>query len=77
MCENDLKECYIDLFYAENGMERGQQFMLGGKKFVEIEVDHWGYVMGRYITKSGTVSLMRASIPHSDYGKIQPLPMEK
>lgn len=72
-----LSHLYAELFYAENGMEEGQHFMFEGKEYVEIDVDIWGCVVGRYITKSGTVSLMRSSIPHSDFPKIQPLPMEK
>lgn len=55
----------------------GQHFMLGGKEYVGIEVDSWGCVNGRHITKSGTVSLRRTYISSSDYSRIQPLPMEK
>ena len=30
VCKDDLNDLYVKLFYAENGMEEGQHFMLAG-----------------------------------------------
>lgn len=73
LCENDLKECYIDLFYAENGMERGQPFMFEGEIYVRVQ----GGRIDSYVRAYTAGDSEWRNIYRFDYGGIHPLPMEK
>lgn len=73
LCENDLRELYADLFYAENGMERGQHFMFEGKEYVRVR----GGRTASYIRAYAADGVNWKNIFRFDYSKIQPLPVEK
>lgn len=76
-----LSRLYVELFYAENGMEVGQHFMFNGVKYVRVvPVLEMGEVFFRaYRSWWDDVSSVweRANIYSSDYGSIKPIPMEK
>lgn len=76
-CEDELCRLNAELFLSENRLGHGQRFSIGDRVYVAIESDMYGFIRGRYITKSGDVSRNMTSIPHSDYSRIHPLPMEK
>lgn len=72
---------YIDLFYAENGMEVGQHFMYNGKEYARVETSS---DVGRLYFRAYQEEVddegrwvMDAHIFPSDYGRIKPIPMEK
>lgn len=71
-----LSRLYVQLFYAENGMEVDQHFMLDGVEYVRVvPVLDMGEVFFRAYRNWGS-AWERANIYSSDYGRIVPIPME-
>lgn len=74
--EEVLSDLYVDLFYAKNGMERGQHFMYNGKEYAKIVEGDNICVKACPLTKKGEISSVWNYIYNFNYGKIIPLPME-
>lgn len=75
-----LSRLYVQLFYAENGMEVDQHFMLDGVEYVRVvPVLDMGEVFFRaYRNWGDDVSSVWGGINifPSDYGRIVPIPMD-
>lgn len=70
-----LSDLYVDLFYAQNGMGRGQHFMYNGKEYAKVSDGNSVSVKAYPLTKKGEVSSAWNYVFYSDSGKIMPLPM--
>lgn len=68
-----LSRLYVELFYAENGMERGQPFMFEGERYVRVQ----GGRIDSYVRAYTAGDSEWRNIYRFDYGGIHPLPMEK